>query len=117
MTAKKVDHKNGIKIWIADPNVADAIKEITTAIVALQEAQVDVPINSDEYWSNIWRIDDLSLVYADLLINGVGEATIAVIDARIGLIQEYADMSDEIIWDRIEDLNYIRDCLTSEFWL
>ena len=115
MTTKKVDHKNGIEIWVADPNVANAVKELSTQIKELQTDQMDVQIYSDEYWANIDRLNDLSRIYADLLINGDRDGTIAVIENMIYWIEDRNQSFPDLIWDRVEDLNYIKDILISEF--
>ena len=115
MTHPTIDPNNEDSIPTA--KIREAIKAIEDGIRGLLSDQRNIDLNSNENVVIRARIDDLSRIYVSLLTEVDPNKSIAVIEERIYWIEEYNQMVPNLIWDRIEDLNYIKDILISEFHL
>ena len=109
MSYQRIDNNSGIGIRIADPNMGAAVIALEDRIESLKTDQMDVNLDSYDGQAIRPRIDDLSMIYGDLIIGGDPDGTVAVIENRIQWIKDH-NLDPKRIKQRIADPDHIR-CL------
>ena len=94
----------------SDRKLQFAAGMIECQVEQLTDEQVDVNLDSQDYWSLQTRVDDLSRVYMAIMHDDVDKA-LNVVRGRIKWIEKCYP-NDVLTPQRVNHLNYIVDVLT-----